>query len=46
MGHLSYGFKECVDYCGFDNLPEGLEQFYAGYPGKEDTYFIERKFLK
>ncbi|MSS10723.1 hypothetical protein FYJ38_19040 [Clostridium sp. WB02_MRS01] len=46
MGHLSYGFKECVDYCGFDNLPEGLEQFYAGYPGQEDIHFIERKFLK
>ena len=46
MGNLSYGFKECVDYCGFDNLPEGLEQFYAGYPGEEDSYFIDRKFFK
>ncbi|SHO48390.1 acyltransferase domain-containing protein [Anaerocolumna xylanovorans] len=45
MEHLSYEFKEYVNYCGFDNLPEGLEQFFAGYREKEDSHFIERSFL-
>jgi hypothetical protein len=34
-----------VDYCGFDNLPEGLEHFYATYPNEERIFFIERGFL-
>ncbi len=46
MKHLSFEFKDCVDYCGFDNLPEGLEQFYDLYQPEELQYFIERNFLK
>lgn len=44
MEHLSYEFKEYVDYCGFDNLPEGLEHFFAGYREKEGSHFIEPGF--
>ncbi len=44
MKHL-YEFEDCVSYCGFDNLPEGLEQYFALYQEGKGKYFIERSFL-
>ncbi len=38
-------FKECTDYCGFDNLPEGIEAFYDGFLGDTEEYLIDRGFL-
>ncbi|MBP1756406.1 MAG: hypothetical protein H6Q59_2804 [Firmicutes bacterium] len=45
MKDVIFNFQECVDYCGFDNLPEGLEHFYALYK-EERNYFMERGFLQ
>jgi hypothetical protein len=38
-------FKECIDYCGFDNLPEDIEKYYETYVGDDREYLIERSFL-
>ncbi|ROR27401.1 hypothetical protein EDD66_10698 [Mobilisporobacter senegalensis] len=38
-------FKECIDYCGFDYLPEGIEEFYDSYIGDNKKELIDRKFL-
>ncbi len=40
-----YTFNECVRYCGFDNLPEGLEKYYASYTGTSEKYVIDRIFM-
>jgi hypothetical protein len=45
MKHLTYEFNDCVQYCGFANLPEGLEQFYGLYHANDRMYFIERDFI-
>ena len=41
-----YEFEECVNYCGFDNLPEGLDQYYMLYQPTEEKHLIDRRFLK
>jgi hypothetical protein len=46
MNKVKYGFQECVDYCGFDNLPEGLEQFYELYQPMGQNFLIERDFME
>ncbi len=46
MDIKKYGYQECVDYCGFDNLPEGLEHFYGLYQPEHQEYFIKRDFLE
>ncbi|WMJ87004.1 acyltransferase domain-containing protein [Anaerocolumna sp. MB42-C2] len=38
-------FKECIKHCGFDNLPEGIEEFYDMYEEDNREYLIERSFL-
>ena len=43
---IAYGFEECVKYCGFDNLPEGLEKYYASYMETNEQYLIDRSFMK
>ena len=40
-----YGFEECICHCGFDYLPEGLEQYYKAYEGREGNCLIDRDFL-
>ena len=45
MKEKTEAFKEYTAYCGFDNLPEGLEQFYQLYREEEQQYLISRKFL-
>ncbi len=45
MEHL-YGYDDCVSYCGFDNLPEGLEQYFALYQENNCKYFLELSFLE
>lgn len=46
MKDFIYEFQNCVTYCGFDNLPEGLEGFYAAFREGACSDFIERSFLK
>ncbi len=46
MNKVKYEFEECVAYCGFDNLPEGLEQFYELFQPQEEGLWIERDFLQ
>jgi hypothetical protein len=46
MGLIKYHFDDCISYCGFDHLPEGLEQFYAVYQPEEQSFFIKRDFLE
>lgn len=46
MKHSIYDFNNCVSYCGFDNLPEGLDQFFGLYQTKDSAYFIGRNFLE
>ena len=38
-------FKECIDYCRFDYLPEGIEEYYGNFCGCGQLYLIERGFL-
>ncbi len=45
MGNKNYDYKECVRYCGFDHLPEGLEQFYNKYVMNTNPNLIDRNFL-
>jgi hypothetical protein len=46
MNVIKFGYQECVEYCGFDNLPEGLEHFYDLYQQEQQKHFIERDFLE
>ncbi len=46
MSKENYRYQECVDYCGFDNLPDGLEQFYELYQPTGQKVWIERDFLE
>ncbi len=41
----TYGFEECIKYCRFDQLPEGLDKYYAGYQDTMGSSFVERNFL-
>ncbi len=41
-----YEFEECVSYCGYDNLPEGLEKYYDAYENSGESYLIHRAFLE
>lgn len=38
-------YSKLVEYCGFDNLPEGLEDIYKEYEPIKQDYLIERDFL-
>lgn len=40
-----YQFDDIVKYCGFDNLPEGLEAYYELYQESEEQHFLDRDFL-
>lgn len=42
---MKLSFKECTEYCGFDNLPEGIEAFYENYTVNTSEYLIQRRFL-
>lgn len=41
-----FTYEECVNYCGFDNLPEGLEAYYNLYVADASSHLIEIDFLK
>lgn len=45
MNKAEYNYRECLEHCGFDYLPEGLEQFYEKYPVQSETFLIHREFL-
>ncbi len=45
MTKTEYNYRECLVHCGFDHLPEGLEQFYEEYPVERQTFLIGREFL-
>lgn len=45
MTKAEYNYQECLEYCGFDYLPEGLEQLYETYPIQRQTFLVEREFL-
>lgn len=45
MGNKRFSFHECVCYCGFDNLPEGLEAYYDQYIENTNSYLLDREFL-
>ena len=45
MENKIFAYEECVRYCGFDNLPEGLETYYKQYVADASTCLIEREFL-
>ena len=38
-------FEYCVKYCGFDNLPEGLDAYYDNYQVNDEQQLIDRGFL-
>jgi hypothetical protein len=42
----AYEFDECISYCGFDNLPEGLEKYYNAYERPDEDHLIDRDFLE
>ncbi|MGB4661511.1 MAG: acyltransferase domain-containing protein, partial [Mobilitalea sp.] len=46
MRKKRFEFEECVVYCGFDNLPEGLSQYFDLYEEKEQSYLIGKVFLQ
>ncbi|MFC4597117.1 acyltransferase domain-containing protein [Cohnella hongkongensis] len=39
-------FHQCVAYCRFDHLPEGLEEKYASFEADGETALIPRDFLE
>ena len=45
MEHTDFNYKMCVDYCGFDNLPEGLNKYYETYKLNVNEYLITREYL-
>lgn len=42
---VKLSFKECISYCGFDNLPEGIEEFYEEYVWDTQNKLIGSDFL-
>ncbi|WP_033165524.1 acyltransferase domain-containing protein [Clostridium sp. KNHs205] len=40
-----YSFAECVEYCGFDNLPLGLESYYMQFDEHKWGEIIDIEFL-
>ena len=38
-------YQELLAYCGFHNLPEGIEEFYEKYAEPSEKPFIRREFL-
>lgn len=45
MNRAEYNYLDCLEHCGFDYLPEELEQYYEQYPKQERSFLIERDFL-
>lgn len=45
MKNKNFHYVECVRYCGFDNLPEGLETYYNQYVADTSQSLLERGFL-
>ncbi len=38
-------YADLVEYCGFENLPEGLENIYQNYQPVSQEFLIDRDFL-
>lgn len=45
MCKKTYDYIECVTYCGFNNLPDGLEKYYENYIENTSPYLIDREYL-
>lgn len=45
MTKQKYNFIDCVRYCGFDNLPSGLEHFYEQFDDYKRREIIHTDFL-
>lgn len=46
MTKQKYEFIECAVYCGFDNLPPGLERFYVQFNDSKWGEIIDINFLE
>ena len=42
---LKLNYKDCIDYCGFDQLPVGIEEKYDAYEPNNSENLIDRDFL-
>ncbi len=42
---MEWKYSDCVQYCGFENLPEGLDKIFLNYRDVEQSYLIDRDFL-
>jgi hypothetical protein len=40
-----YGYIECLEYCKFDNLPEGIEEKYKYYEPDNVDKLMPKDFL-
>ena len=43
--NLKLNYKDCIDYCGFDQLPVGIEEKYDTYEPDHSENLINRDFL-
>lgn len=41
----AYNYKDLVEYCGIDNLPEGLEELYEKYIPYHNLQILNNEFL-
>lgn len=42
---MEWKYRDYVQYCGFENLPEGLDTIFLSYRAGEPDFLIERCFL-
>ncbi|SHO52680.1 acyltransferase domain-containing protein [Anaerocolumna xylanovorans] len=45
MKEKQYKYAECMYYCGFHNLPDGIEHYFDLYDDTQKKEIIERSFL-
>ena len=45
MEKTAFSFQECLEHCRFDNMPEGLEQYYEKFLPQVRKHLIDRDFL-
>lgn len=42
---MEWKYSDYVQYCGFENLPEGLDTIFLSYRAEKQEFLIERDFL-
>lgn len=46
MQEKVYNFAQCVAHCGFNNLPDGLEQYFELYDETYQNEIMDKNFLE